>query len=91
MGTDRWRVGVDVGGTFTDVILSDANLDGAFLDEAFLEFHTLRQVSLKGVSHKGAYIAADIIQGVTESHADGTPLEIRSLSAEDGTIMTAAQ
>ena len=71
---------------FSDVILSDANLDGAFIDEAFLEFHTLRQVSLKGVSREGAYIAADTIQGVTGSRADGTPLEIRSLSAEDETI-----
>jgi hypothetical protein len=71
---------------FSDVILSDANLDGAFLDEAFLEFHTLRQVSLKSVSREGAYIAADTIQGVTGSRADGTPLEIRSLSAEDETI-----
>ena len=71
---------------FSDVILSDANLDGAILDEAFLEFHTLRQVSLKGVSREGAYIAADTIQGVTGSRADGTPLEIRSLSAEDETM-----
>jgi uncharacterized protein YjbI with pentapeptide repeats len=71
---------------FNDVILSDANLDGAFLDEAFLEFHTLRNVSLKGVSREGAYIAANIIQGVTGSHADGTPLEIRSLSAEEEAV-----
>jgi tetratricopeptide (TPR) repeat protein len=76
---------------FTDVILSDANLDGAFLDDAFLEFHTLRQVSLKGVSHEGAYIAANTIQSVTGSHADGTPLEIRSLSAEDETMRFSAE
>jgi hypothetical protein len=76
---------------FSDVVLSDANLNGAFLDEAFLEFHTLSQVSLKGVSCEGAYIAADTIQSVTGSHADGTPLEIRSLSAEDETIGSPAE
>jgi uncharacterized protein YjbI with pentapeptide repeats len=71
---------------FRNVTLADANLDGAFLDEAFLEFRTLRQVSLKGVSHEGTYIAADTMRGVTGNHADGTPLEIRSLSAGAETI-----